>query len=159
MHALPARDERTIEHGFWDRLSRVIMARPATILIVSVVILAPLAYVGYHDVTISYNLVRELPSDRTSVVGTDMVRRHFPAGETGPITVLVRQENGAFDTPDGERNIAHLTRFLYDIDGVESVRSITEPLGDKPGTGSTPITAAGRASWRCASIRAAKRCT
>ncbi len=111
----------------------------------SVAVLSPLAYVGYRDVTISYNLVRELPSDRASVVGTAMGAAPFsrPA-RAGPITVLVRQENGAFDTPDGERNIAQLTRFLYDIDGVESVRSITEPLGDKPGTGSTPITAAGR---------------
>ncbi|HVU88162.1 MAG TPA: MMPL family transporter [Pirellulales bacterium] len=130
--------------GFWDRLSRAILARPAAILLASVVLLAPLAYVGYRDVTISYDLVRELPKDRASVIGTSMVRRHFPAGETGPIAVLVHQQDGAFDTPEGERNIAHLTRLLYDIDGVESVRSITEPLGDKPGTGSTPITAAGR---------------
>ena len=130
--------------GFWDRLSRVILARPGLILVASVVLLAPMAYVGYHDVTISYDLVRELPKDRASVIGTSIVRRHFPAGETGPITVLVHQQDGAFNTPDGERNIAHLTRLLSEIDGVESVRSITEPLGDKPGTGSTPITAAGR---------------
>src|SRR5262249_34480774 len=60
------------------------------------------------------------------------------------ITVVAFQEDGAFDTPEGERKIAHLTKQLSDIEGVESVRSITEPLGDKPGTGSTPLTAAGR---------------
>ena len=73
--------------------------------------------------------------------------------------MLVRQENGAFDTPDGERNIAHLTRFLFDIDGVESVRSITEPLGDKPGTGSTPITAAGRQAGGAEASARPGRCT
>ncbi|HEY4308278.1 MAG TPA: MMPL family transporter [Pirellulales bacterium] len=148
VQALPAarrdHDGRAIESGFWSWLSGLIMARPATILIVSIAALAPLAWVGYRDVTISYNLVRELPSDRASVIGTAMVRRHFPAGETGPITLLANQQNGAFNTPEGERNIALLTRFLYDIDGVESVRSITEPLGDEPGSASTPLTAAGR---------------
>lgn len=129
---------------FWDWLGRVIIARPALILVVSIVGLAPLAYEGWKDVPISYDLVRELPAERASVVGTGMVRRHFSAGETGPITVVAFQEHGAFDTPAGEREIAQLTRLLWDIDGVESVRSITEPLGDKPGTASTPLTSAGR---------------
>jgi RND superfamily putative drug exporter len=130
--------------GFWDRLSRVIIARPATILLVSVVVLSPLAYAGWHDVPISYDLIRELPPERASVVGTKLLREHFSAGETGPITVLVYSKNGAFDTVEGEREIALLTKQLYNVDGIVSVRSVTEPLGDKPGSGSTPLTAAGR---------------
>ena len=73
-----------------------------------------------------------------------MLREHFPAGETGPITLLIDHPDGAFDTLDGEREIALLTRMLYEIDGVVSVRSISEPLGNRPGTGTTPLTAAGR---------------
>jgi putative drug exporter of the RND superfamily len=132
------------ESGFWDWLSRVIIARPATILLASVVALSPLAYAGWHDVPISYDLIRELPPERASVLGTKMLREHFSAGETGPITVLVYCKNGAFDTAEGEREIALLTKQLYDVDGVVSVRSVTEPLGDKPGSGNTPLTAAGR---------------
>jgi len=138
------KDDDPSDGGFWDWLSRVIIARPATILLASLVLLAPLAYEGWREVTISYDLIRELPPNRASVIGTAMLRQHFPAGETGPITVLAYQTNGAFDTAEGEREIALLTKLLSEIDGVASVRSISEPLGDRPGTGNTPLTAAGR---------------
>ena len=66
--------------GFWDGLSRVIIARPATILIVSIVAMAPLAYAGWHDVPISYDLIRELPPERASVLGTKMLRAALSSG-------------------------------------------------------------------------------
>ena len=137
-------DNELPNRGLWPAVARAIVARPGLILTVSLLALLPLAYAGFHDVPISYDLVRELPADRVSVEGTVMLREHFPAGETGPVTVVVYHPQGAFDTEAGERQIALLTKLLYDFDGVVSVRSITEPLGDKPGTGNTPLTAAGR---------------
>jgi putative drug exporter of the RND superfamily len=62
-----------------------------------------------------------------------MAKRHFPAGEMSPVTILALKQDGQFDMPAGEREIAKLTKILTTIDGVESVRSIAEPTGTRPG--------------------------
>jgi RND superfamily putative drug exporter len=72
-----------------------------------------------------------------------LARRHFSPGSTAPITVLAFQKGGNFDETEGEHQIARLTKLLYDLPGVSSVRSLAEPLGDKPGF-MTPFSAKGR---------------
>ncbi len=118
--------------GFWDWASRAIIARPGLILVVSLVALAPLAYAGL-GVGVTYDLLSELQADRPSVIGTQMAMRHFAPGEMSPVTILASQQNGQFDQSAGAKEIALLTKLLYSVDGVAGVRSMAEPLGDKPG--------------------------
>lgn len=118
---------------FWDRVSHLIVDRPGWILVVSLLLLAYPAWRGFGSVEITYNLLNELQRDRTSVVGTDLLRRHFAAGDIGPVTVVARNAAGHFDTREGEIHIAELTKQLWDVPGVVAVRSLSEPLGDKPG--------------------------
>ena len=89
----------------WDRLGQIIIARPGPILLVSFLLLAPLAIKGFST-NVNYDLFAELTSDRPSVQGTDLMRRHFPAGETGPIIILAYQESARFDTPEGRKQIS-----------------------------------------------------
>jgi RND superfamily putative drug exporter len=117
---------------FWETVSGVVIAHPGLILIVSILALAPLARVGW-GIKVTYDLVNELDPRRPSVQGVRLSQEFFPPGETSPVTILALQENGKFNSPEGEREIARLTKSLYDIDGVVSVRSIAEPLGNKPG--------------------------
>ncbi len=116
----------------WPTAARQILARPGLILTASLLLMLPFAWKG-QSVRITYDLLGELQRRRPSVVGTALLRRHFPAGETGPLTVLALKPSGGFDSTKGERNIALLTKTLYEIDGVTAVRSLAEPLGDKPG--------------------------
>lgn len=118
--------------SFWEWSSHKILARPGLILISAMLLMAPLAYAGM-SVGITYDLLSELRSDRPSVQGTQLLRRHFSAGETGPLTVLAYREAGGFDEKEGEREIARLTKLLYDLPGVSRVRSLAEPTGDSPG--------------------------
>lgn len=117
---------------FWQSAADGILRRPGLILVTSVALMIYPAIQGW-SVPISYNLVNELESSRASVIGTNMLRRHFSPGDMGPVTVLAHLPGGAFDTKEGEQEIARLTKILYDLEGVESVRSYAEPLGDKPG--------------------------
>jgi len=118
--------------GFWSAVSRGIIARPGLILVASLLLLLPLAFQGF-SVKITYDFLNELAANRPSVYGTALARRHFPAGETAPVTLLALKDKGGFNRPSGEHEIARLTKLLYDVDGVVSVRSIAEPLGDPPG--------------------------
>jgi len=214
---------RMVHSGFWSQVGRAVVARPGLIMVGCVVLLLPLAYQG-TSVEVTYDLLGELQDHRTSVQGTAQFRKYFPAGDTGPITVLVKKESpqyirqdadhqyrlveddwqllslaplaGApaggrdvfldkpvdyisvnqalqtygsevfatatrkldraevlqaglnktrmFDNKDGERQIAVLTSLLYEIEGVASVRSLYQPLGDPPGTPANPLTETGR---------------
>lgn len=136
----------------WEPLSRFIVDHPGLVLVVSLLALCPLFYVGL-SVPITYDLLNELSPDRPSVEGTQLLRRHFLTGETGPVTVVAYQPNGDFDSREGRQAIARLTKELYELtyadsqgrpqQPVVSVRSLTEPLGDTPGS-FNPLSAAGR---------------
>ena len=117
---------------FWAWTGGVIVRHPGLILVTSVALLIPLAYQGL-SVQLTYDFLNELEKSCPSVVGTDLARRHYAAGEMSPVTVLVIKQNANFDTVRGERQIARLTKQLHDLPGIESVRSMAEPTGDPPG--------------------------
>jgi RND superfamily putative drug exporter len=117
---------------FWQWVAAAIIRRPGLILVASVAVLAPLAYQGL-SVRLTYDLLNELDRRRPSVRGAELARRHFPAGETAPVTVLALKHDAHFESPEMEREIARLTKRLYSVEGVEVVRSLAEPTGDKPG--------------------------
>ncbi len=117
---------------FWHWAARVIVRRPGLILLASVLLLLPLGLQGL-SLRITYDFLNELEKTCASVRGTEIARRHFGAGEMSPVTVLALLPDGHFETPEGMKKIAILTKKLYDAKGVERVFSIEEPLGDRPG--------------------------
>ncbi|HEY5315876.1 MAG TPA: MMPL family transporter [Pirellulales bacterium] len=112
----------------------------------------PLPYIQ-----ISYNLLGDLDPQRPSIVGTRLVQRHFAPGELGPVTLVAykppprlgqspesdQQRQHLFNGDEGERDVARLTKLLYEMPGVDSVRSIAEPLGGVPGV-FNPLSTGGR---------------
>lgn len=127
----------------WQRLGRAVTARPGLILLGCLLVMAPLAYEGF-SVPVTYDLLNELQEDRPSVRGTRLLRDHFFTAEIDPVTVLAYDPRRRFLTPQGERNIALLTDFLFNLEYVDSagervrpiasVRSLSEPLGNPPGS-------------------------
>ncbi len=117
---------------FWEWASRVITAHPGLILVVSLLLLAPLAWRGL-SVELTYDFLSELEPGSPSVQGAALAKRHFPAGEMAPITVLALKQDAHFNQPDGEREIRRLTKRFYELDGISAVRSMAEPTGDTPG--------------------------
>ena len=118
---------------FWERLARIVVARPGLVLVASLCVLAPAAWNG-ADVDVSYDLVADLPPTSPSVAGTRLLTTHFDAGETGPLTILVRRPRGGLDSDDSkQQHIPRLTALFFEYDGVSRVRSLAEPLGGTPG--------------------------
>jgi RND superfamily putative drug exporter len=118
---------------FWRWTSDHILRYPGMILMASVIVMTPLAYEGLQ-VKISYDLLADLENKRPSKIGTEMMRKHFPAGEIGPISMLVDKKGADFTGEEGRKHITDLTKELYALskDEIKSVRSLTYPLGDAP---------------------------
>jgi RND superfamily putative drug exporter len=130
--ALPARVSGTTPHDLWSRISRGVLARPAWILAAACLALAPLAILGFR-VRPQFKPTGELSAISNSVLGMSAIERHFTAGETGPVTILL-EGPADWDGPRGRDVIAHLTRGFSALENVAEVRSLTQPLGASPPT-------------------------
>ena len=125
----------------WNRLAEALVRYPATIWITSVLLMAPFAAWGVWNYTsLSYGLLSELPQDNASVRGATEVQKHFPAGNAGPVTLLLENDSLDFDSTDGREFIEQLTGFLETRKGplkLADVRSVTQPYGFSGGSGLT----------------------
>ncbi len=83
-----ARDARPAEHGFWYRLSRTVMRRPARIAIASA---ATLIALGIPFLGIQFNAVDAgvLPESASARQVDDALERDFPPAQTDPIYLAV----------------------------------------------------------------------
>ena len=116
--------------GFWDWLAKLIVAYPGRILVLCTLVMLPFAVLGTR-VEVTYDFLSELSPDRPSRVGATAMRKHYPVGETGPLTLLVRTPDRDLDDAEGKKALQQLTRDLY-VEGVYAVRSLDEPRGDPP---------------------------
>ena len=116
----------------WKRLADVVLHRPGLILLGSLLLALPLAWIG-SKVEVTYDLLGELRSDRVSRLGTQMLLRYFPPGEVGPMVVLAEHPLGDLASVNGQLRIAELAKPLDNLTGVDQVRSLYQPTGDPPG--------------------------
>ena len=118
--------------GVWKWLADLIVARPNSVLIASTLLMLPAFWAGVQKGnTVTYDLLSELDSDRTSKLGAGLLRQHFDVGQSGPVVVLAHKPGADFDSPEGIKALRELTGSLYS-DGVQSVRSLIAPVGGKP---------------------------
>lgn len=123
----------------WEFIAHALMKRPGVIWMVAVAVMAPFAAIGViHHNELSYGLLSELPPDTPSVVGTKALQQHFPAGETGPLTVLLYNPKLDFSAGENYDAIDTLVQNLTDKKdqlGLTDLRSAIHPLGLQVETG------------------------
>ena len=132
----PTEDDHHGDRGVWARIAAVITRRPG---IVTAVVLAGLLVpiVVLPGVKASGNTLAELPHDSDARVGFELFASKMDRGRLMPITVLVDAPHaGDMAGPAGLAALAHLTKTVAGLDGVQSVTSLISPTGD----GSVPDT-------------------
>lgn len=117
----------------WERVGKALLARPGAIWLTSIALMLPFAVIGvvWHG-HLSYGLLSELPVHAPSREGAAAIQKHFPAGTAGPVTVLIRNPQIDFRSPEGQRTIRELVERLHarrDELRISDIRSVAEPLG------------------------------
>jgi RND superfamily putative drug exporter len=125
--ALPFRRHGEESQAFWTWVSRRVVARPILIWCGAVALLLPLAVLGSRAVP-EYRPTGQLPPQSDSIKGLAVIQRHFTAGETGPLTVLLASGTD-WESMEGRAEIDQLSRAFARLDNVAEVRSLTHPLG------------------------------
>lgn len=140
----------------WARIGSAVVRRPGLILVASVLILTPLAGYGLrsaHHVT--YDVLSSLAPQRPSRVGAEHMRRHFPVGESGPLTIVLYKPGADFESQPGRDALYGLAHAIYEVPGVGAVRSLVDPLGEYPP--GTRIGLTNRRAWLTWLARAHQR--
>lgn len=129
----------SVVHRAWEWIGHAIVTCPGRIFLGSLLIMAWPAYIGL-SVPVTYDMLSELSPNQFSIRGTNLLKRYFPTGQTGPITVLIRREKGQFETEEGREALADLTgqmlAFTYtsphgkQSHPIVNVRSLSHPLGN-----------------------------
>ncbi|HEY7309326.1 MAG TPA: MMPL family transporter [Gemmataceae bacterium] len=128
--------------GIWETISRHVVARPALIWASAVLVLLPLALIGF-GVRPNYRATSELSPASDSVQGLASIQRHFTAGEVGPITVLLESTTD-WESPAGQAILSHLSQGFAYLENVAEVRSLTQPLGQPVANFGSRLSAMGR---------------
>lgn len=111
--------EHTLEHGIWGRAARVVSHRPRAVWVgVTVVLVVCAAFLPTFKASGSAMSEQFIGGKPDSVVGLDVLARHYPAGAGAPALIA---------GPAAAQ--AELTRAAQGVDGVES----TTPYSDAPG--------------------------
>jgi len=111
---------------YYAAVSQFVSSRPLLTITVIVALMAPLAYYALTQ-PVSYNLLGDLPDDKSSVVGYRLMRGSLGAGQIAPLTVVVTGR----DPANVAREIAELTSRLEALPGVDEVRGLNTPLGKR----------------------------
>ena len=89
--------------GFWDRLTRRVMARPVVFLVASVAVLGSLGIFALQLNKGSSTGIETFPDDVPSKAAFLTLQREFAGGLTDPAEIIV---TGAVDTPEAQEAIA-----------------------------------------------------
>ena len=117
---------------FWEWLARNVVTYPGRLLVSALLLLLPFAAYGFYRADyVTYDFSSNLSEQCVSRQGKKLMTSHFPIGETGPVTVLVRKKQAEFQSKSGRDEIQDLAHAFY-VPGVVAVRNIKDPLGNYP---------------------------
>jgi RND superfamily putative drug exporter len=120
-------------HRIWETTGEVLLRRPGTFWLASALPMLPFAVLaGLLYNQLSYEFIGNLPANAPSVIGTQALEAHFPAGLMGPTTILLVNPRVDFRSAQGRALVEQLTDRLQarkEELGLADLRSLTAPLG------------------------------
>lgn len=118
--------------GVWGLIALRLTARPGLALVFGIgLLMLPATYGWVNEADVTYDISSQLATSAESRRGFRKLDENFGIGEVNPTTVLVVHKH-ARSTKDLGDQARELSRQLHSLDGVRTVRSADDPLGDFP---------------------------
>jgi RND superfamily putative drug exporter len=117
---------------YWQALSALVVAKPLTAMTMTIAAMAIPAIFGVFCLErVTYDLTEELSESSPSRRGARLISQFFPTQDGSPLTILLTRDEPFATEEDLRAACNELSAELYTV-GVDSVRSLTDPLGDYP---------------------------
>jgi RND superfamily putative drug exporter len=111
----------------WVRTGRLVARHPARVLVVGVTVLVLLA-LALPTMRLSFDERAAQPPDTPSNQGLAAMAEHFPPNQTLPDYLLIRSDRDMVNARD--LAVLHsVSTAVAQVEGVDQVRSITQPAG------------------------------
>ncbi len=125
--------QQNVFEDAWERVGRLFQRRPGMVFVVTVLIMSvPAAWGVWNRNQLSYGLISQLSPTSPSVEGMETLKKYFPEGETGHVTLLIEDNSSQTDTNAFIRSIQQFSdRLMAQKDELQiaDIRSVAEPLG------------------------------
>ncbi|MDE0863406.1 MAG: MMPL family transporter [Rubripirellula sp.] len=144
-------ESRSSTENLWNWIALMLTRHPVTTQMLGIgLLLIPGAYGLWNENNVTYNFSGQLNHSAPSRQGLRLLARDFDIGQINPVTVLLVQPE---DVPrkDLEKQIKTLAEKLYTVNGVSTVRTVDDPLGDFPPDRDMGLL--NRDSWRRRALR------
>ncbi|MGI9471076.1 MAG: MMPL family transporter [Rubripirellula sp.] len=147
----PSSEKRVTTGGLWGWIALMLTRHPVTALVVGIALLSIPGWYGLrNEHAVTYDLSSQLNHSAASRQGLRLLARHFDIGDINPVRVLLLRDE---ETPREEldKKIDSLAEQLYEIEGVATVRTADDPLGDFPPDRDMSLLS--RDAWRRRALR------
>lgn len=119
----------TLRTGIWAKLAGKVTTMPVRFLLVSLLAFVPFIW-SATGMNISYDNMKDLPEESSSIKGFSVMSEHFRKGDLLPVRVTLKTDNDFWNT-EHLRTLDMVAENLLKLDHVDVVRSATRPLGEK----------------------------
>lgn len=121
--------KKALEHNeskIWGAVGKFALLRPLIALLIVAVVVVPLILM--YDGQKSYNSLEGLGDKYKSVEGFNAIADGFTPGEAMPTTIVMKNDEKMDKRPYLE-TLEAVTREVKQVDGVKTVRGVTQPTG------------------------------
>jgi len=119
-------------HRWWPTIAGWLVDSPSWCLWGTLAILAVPAIYGWNRMEdVSYNFTKQLSDSSPSLQGMKEIEKRFGVGSRSPIQVVAKLEGLGGESAELRSAIDGVRESMY-LPGVQSVRCLTDPLGDFP---------------------------
>ncbi|MFD1175384.1 MMPL family transporter [Paenibacillus puldeungensis] len=111
----------------WEKVASLSTKRPYFALLF-VLLVCGLSY--FYTENLSYNNLKEVGSEYSSVTGFNVVTDHFSVGKALPVTIAIKN-NQTMDNQNTLSTLDDITEAIKSVHGVKKVYSVTQPKGQR----------------------------